>query len=484
MRQTLHFISIIVLLLAGFAAAWAQGPNNTGHYYRPAHGKSGAELKTTMHTIIHNPKVVGYDGLKSAYVLTDVRPDGYLRDWYSNATQFVPGSDYSSGQKEEGLGYNREHLLPQSWFGKKTDPMYSDIMHVVPTDAKLNSIRNDNPLADVADQASQVSESKNGYSRWGAPHKDLGVPEGLTKVFEPNDELKGDIARIYFYMITCYEDTLHSWPWRQSRTATYVFDEEGTAYEPLQQWVMDMFMRWSEQDPVDSMELARNEAVFLVQGNRNPYVDYPGLEQYVWGELCEEPFVYAEGADEEIPEELKEVTTIALNAIFFGVDWTGVRPASGASVLRGEKEGITVEYALGNNGRNMYANNNQIRLYQKNLLCFSTETGQLEDITLKVTKNDAGKVFSASVGEMDGYHWTGSANEVQFQLDDGNGVVWLTECTVKRSETQGVEPVFDTASLSTTTRTTVVYDLSGRLVDSTHLAPGIYIRAGRKFIVQ
>lgn len=483
MRHTFHFISIIVLSLAGCAAVWAQGPNNSGHYYRPAQGKSGAQLKTAMHTIIRNPKVVGYDGLKASYALTDVRPDGYLRDWYSNASQYVPGSDLSSGQKEEGLGYNREHLLPQSWFGKKVDPMYSDIMHVVPTDANLNTIRNDNPLADVTDQAAQVNESKNGYSRWGAPHKDLGAPDGLTKVFEPNDELKGDIARIYFYMITCYEDTLHSWPWRQSRTATYVFDEEGTAYEPLQQWVMDMFMRWSEQDPVDSIELARNEAVFRVQGNRNPYVDYPGLEQYVWGEQSDEPFDYADGADDDTPDVLKEETTIALNARFFGVDWTGTRPAGGASVLRGEKDGIVVEYALGNNGRNMYANNSQMRLYQKNLLCFSTTVGQLEEITLKVTKNDAAKVFSASVGEMDGYSWTGSSSEVRFQLDDGNGVVYLTECTVRRGATQGVEPVIDTASDFAAASSTAVYDLSGRRMDGTSLAPGIYIRAGRKFVV-
>ncbi len=483
MRHTFHFISIIVLSLAGIAAVWAQGPNKTGHYYRPAQGKSGAALKTAMYTIIRAPKVVGYDGLKASYALTDVRPDGYLRDWYSNASQYAPGSDFSSGQKEEGLGYNREHLLPQSWFGKKVDPMYSDIMHVVPTDAKLNTVRNDNPLADVTDQTAQVNASENGYSRWGAPHKDLGVPEGLTKVFEPNDELKGDIARIYFYMITCYEDTLHSWPWRQSRTATFVFDEEGTAYEPLQQWVMDMFMRWSGQDPVDSIELARNEAVFRVQGNRNPYVDYPGLEQYVWGELRDEPFDYATGGDDDTPDELKAETTIALNARFFGVDWTGSRPAGGASVLRGEQDGVVVEYALGNNGRNMYANNSQMRLYQKNLLCFSTTVGQLEEITLKVTKNDAAKVFSASVGQMDGYHWTGNSSEVRFQLDDGNGVVYLTECTVRRGATQGVEPVVDTVADYAAARSAAVYDLSGRRMDTTSLAPGIYIRAGRKFVV-
>lgn len=422
----------LFILLFVSTAAWAQGPNGTERYYRPANGKCGAELKTAFHEIIRNPKVVGYDNLKAAYQLTDVRPDGYLRDWYSNATQYVPGSNMSSGQKEEGLGYNREHLLPQSWFGKKTDPMYSDIMHVVPADAKLNGQRNDNPFGEVTDQTAQVSTSMNGYSKWGAPNKNLGVPTGLTKVFEPNDELKGDIARVYFYMITCYEDTLHTWPWPESRTATYVFDEEGTPYEPLQQWVMDMFMRWSENDPVDSIELARNEAVWRVQGNRNPYVDYPGLEQYVWGDLKEEPFVYGDGTDDD-DDEFQSTVTIALNSAFFGGGWVGVRPAGASSVVRGEQDGITVEFALGNNGRNMYLGKDHIRMYQKNLLEVSTTDALIDKIDFKVTKNDSNKVMMVGEDVFEGYHWEGSAPEVTFHLNDGNGPFYIKNVTIHRT---------------------------------------------------
>ena len=423
---------ILGLLLTFTATAAAQGPNESGKYYRQANGKSGQELKTAMCHIIRNPKVVGYGGLKEAYCLTDVRPDGYLRDWYSNATQYVPGSNMSSNQKEEGMGYNREHLLPQSWFGKTVDPMYSDITHVVPSDARLNSQRNDNPFGEVTSNTAQVNSSKNDYSRWGAPNPDLGAPSGLTKVFEPNDKIKGDIARVYFYMITCYEDTLASWPWRQSRTATYVFDEEGTPYEPLQQWVMDMFMRWSELDPVDSIELARNEAVFRVQGNRNPYVDYPGLEQLVWGEYRDSIFVYGEDSGEE--ETFKETVTIALNSDFFGGEWTGSRPAKASSVLRGEKDGITVEYALGNGGRNMYMNKDHIRLYQKNLLVVSATGAKLEDITFNVAKNDSSRVFMVGDEVLDGYYWQGDTTEVAFHLDDGRGAVHVKSITLHLTE--------------------------------------------------
>ena len=422
----------LFILLFVSVSAWAQGPNGTERYYRPANGKSGAELKTAFSEIIRNPKVVGYGNLKEAYKLTDVRPDGYLRDWYSNYSQYTPGSAFLSSSKEEGKGYNREHLLPQSWFGSGTDPMYSDIMHVVPVDCRLNTIRNDNPLGEVTDQTAQVSTSMNGYSKWGAPNKSLGVPTGLTKVFEPNDELKGDIARIYFYMITCYEDTLQSWPWRASRTATFVFDEEGTPYEPLQPWVMDMFMRWSENDPVDSVELARNEAVWHVQGNRNPYVDYPGLENYIWGELSEEPFVYGDGTDDD-DDDFVSTVTIALNSAFFGGEWTGVRPAGSSSVVRGEQNGITVEFALGNEGRNMYLGKDHIRMYQKNLLEFSTTGAIIDEIDFKVTKNDSNKVIMVGEEVFENYHWEGSTPEVTFHLNNGNGPFYIKSVTIHRT---------------------------------------------------
>lgn len=429
----------LFILLFVSTSAWAQGPNGTERYYRPANGKSGAELKTAFHKIIHNPKVVLYDSLKASYRLTDVRPDGYLRDWYSNASQYVPGSNCLSSSKEEGKGYNREHLLCQSWFGR-IYPMYSDIIHVVPVDCRLNNKRSDNPLGEVTDQTAQVSTSLNGYSKWGAPNKSLNVPEGLKTVFEPNDEIKGDIARIYFYMITCYEDTLHTWPWRSSETAIFVFDEEGTPYEPLQPWVMDMFMRWSENDPVDSIELARNEAVWHVQGNRNPYVDYPGLENYIWGELKEEPFVYGDGTDDD-DDEFQSTVTIALNSTFFGGEWVGVRPAGASSVVKGEQNGITAEFAMGYKGRFMYLGKDHIRMYKGNYLEFSTTDATIDEIDFNVTKNDANKVLMVGEEVLEGYRWEGSTPEVTFHLDDGNGVFYIKSVTIHRTRIRKVGDV-------------------------------------------
>lgn len=268
-------LSIITTLVAAFCAvtAWAQGPNNTGTYYQSANGQKGSALKTAMFNIIKDPDVTSYNGLKTAYWKTDKRPDGYLRDWYSNITSYTD-ADFGKNQKE-GSGWNREHSVPQSWFGGKS-PMYSDIVHVLPTDCYVNGRRGNLPLGEVG---SASYTSANNYSKVGT----CNVSGYSGTVFEPNDEIKGDMARIYFYMVTCYQDKCISW-------GNSVF--ESSTYPGLTQWTLDMMMRWSKQDPVDDVERARNNAVYEVQGNRNPFVDYPGLEDYVWGTKTGVAFSY------------------------------------------------------------------------------------------------------------------------------------------------------------------------------------------------
>ena len=264
----------------------AQAPNNTGTYYMNADGKKGQALKTAMFNIIKITQAGwSYDGLKTAYKTTDTRPDGYLRDWYSNTTSYVPGSNCAGSYEKEGDGYNREHLVPQSWFSRR-DPMRCDIFHVVPTDAKINGLRADLPLGEVG---TVIEASKNNYSKKGYAKSGLGYT-GI--VFEPNDEVKGDIARAYFYMVTCYEDSIPRWndAGNSNATASYVFD--GSTYPGLTTWVTNMMLEWSAKDPVDAIETARNNVIYGKQRNRNPFIDYPGLEQYIWGSKQTKAFSY------------------------------------------------------------------------------------------------------------------------------------------------------------------------------------------------
>lgn len=295
MKKLYCTITFVICLVT--SAVLAQGPNNSGVYYQQANGKKGAALKTAFFNIIKNPDVVSYNGLIEAYHKTDTRPDGYIRDWYSNSTSYTWND--RNGNSREGAGWNREHSVPQSWFSKSS-PMVSDIVHVLPTDCYVNNRRSSYPFGEVG---STTYVSNNGYSKLGSC-KTAGYS---GTVFEPNDEIKGDIARIYFYMVTCYEDRFTNW---SAGSATQVFSSD--KYQGLKTWCMDMMMRWSKQDPVDATEIARNNAVQEVQGNRNPFVDYPGLEQYVWGDKKDVAFSYDNYGGVVIPDPDEVATPVFL----------------------------------------------------------------------------------------------------------------------------------------------------------------------------
>lgn len=268
MRKRLLLLTVLMTALCN---CWAQGPNNSGTYYQAANGLKGAALKTKLGKIINPHNNIGYDGLFKAYEQTDKRPDGKVRDWYSSTTNYA-FSDHG-GYKKEGDCYNREHSVPQSWFGSGV--IKSDIVHVVPTDGYVNNRRSNFPLAEVSNA---TYTSNNGYSKLGSC-KTAGYN---GTVFEPNDEIKGDMARMYFYMVTCYESQAPGW-------GHNVFSSQCNGFE---KWVIDMLMRWAAQDPIDEREVARNNAVYATQQNRNPFVDYPGLQDYIWGDKTDVAFSY------------------------------------------------------------------------------------------------------------------------------------------------------------------------------------------------
>ena len=277
-----RLLSISLCLALSTLGIQAQGPNKSGTYYKNANGKSGAELKTALHNIISKKtKNLSYSELLYMYPSTDTRSDGYVRDWYSNATKFTHLDESCGNYSQEGDCYNREHTVPQSWGAPK-----ADIVHVVPTDGYVNNRRGNLPFGEVG---TVKFKSKNNYSKMGTC-KTAGYS---GQVFEPNDEVKGDIARIYFYMTTCYEGSCQNW-------GNGVFT--GSKYQPLAKWTYDMMVRWSKLDPVDEIEIARNNAIAQpdVQGNRNPFVDYPGLEDYIWGDKKEVPFSYDNYGNDDI----------------------------------------------------------------------------------------------------------------------------------------------------------------------------------------
>lgn len=271
LRKTKLSVGLMILVLN----AYAQGPNNSGTYYQNADGKKGSELKTALAGIINEHTQLTYKDLWEAFKTTDVRSDGKVWDMYSGTTNFTFGVDQAGNYKQEGDVYNREHSFPKSWFDDKS-PMYTDLMHIVPTDGYVNGRRGNNPFGETDNP---TYTSNEGFSKLG-PSSVSGYSD---TVFEPNDEYKGDFARIYFYMVTCYEDQVDTWKCDML---------SGYKYPALADWALQMLLRWADEDPVSEKEKNRNEAVYGIQGNRNPFVDYPGLEQYVWGSKTGEAFSY------------------------------------------------------------------------------------------------------------------------------------------------------------------------------------------------
>lgn len=257
-------------LLCVFFQLWAQAP--TG-YYESATGSKGAGLKTALFQIITDHVERDYKQLWTDMQKTDVRADGKVWDMYSATTNYTFVSDQCGNVGAEGKCYNREHSFPKSWFNDAT-PMYSDLFHLYPTDGKVNGMRGNYPFGETN---GEDWKSNNGFSKKG---KSI-TPGYSGTVFEPNDEYKGDFARTYFYMATCYEDRIANW------NSDMLAHNKYPAYA---NWAIDMLLRWAAEDPVSPKEVARNNEVYKIQKNRNPYIDYPGLEQYVWGSKTDVAF--------------------------------------------------------------------------------------------------------------------------------------------------------------------------------------------------
>lgn len=192
-------------------------------------------------------------------------------------------------------------------------------------------MRGDNPLGEVGDT---YTGSKNNYSKWGKARSGLGY---TGQVFEPNDEVKGDIARAYFYMVTCYEDKISNWT--SSGNSVYVFD--GNTYPGLTNWCLTMMMRWSALDPVDDVERARNNVIAAKQ-NRNPFIDYPGLEDYIWGDKKTVTFSY-DSYDDSSTGKQSVTMTFSASAATATLGETFTAPT-----LSTTPSGLTVTYSSSN----------------------------------------------------------------------------------------------------------------------------------------
>ena len=244
------------------------------NYYEAVDGKKNADnILNALNGIIKGHNVINYNALEDYYEQTDFYADT-LWDMYSTCRFTM--ADANHPQSAVCDGWNKEHLVCQSWLG--SGPMVSDLFNVYPTDARINNLRSNDPYGIVSDGFSGFSKDPDhhGLGKLGS-----SAASGIGKCYEPDDRYKGDFARSFFYMAARYrENILNNGNGAKMYTST---PTNLTAYS------LSFLLEWHRNDPVSQKEIDRNQAVYGIQHNRNPFIDYPDLVEYIWGSLVGQP---------------------------------------------------------------------------------------------------------------------------------------------------------------------------------------------------
>lgn len=252
------------------------------NYYDAIQGKQDSVLKSQLSLIVrggdryeygtnqyhssNNPPEWQKGDLKAlgtwqALPLTDMHPDGIVWDMYSNCVRYYPNK-----QGESGCSLNIEHCLPKSWWGGTVNEAYKDLYNLNPSDQRANGQKSNSApghikTGDKFDNGSFRMDSKTksyyGYICW-----------------EPAPEYRGDFARTYFYVATAYEYL--EW-------TAYPDYISNASYLMFSDSIQKVLLDWHRADPVSDKEICRADQISTIQHNRNPFIDYPDLVEYIWG---------------------------------------------------------------------------------------------------------------------------------------------------------------------------------------------------------
>lgn len=268
MNRYFRTLATIIAVAGTYVASVAQIPEG---YYNSLKGKKGAELKNAVHDIIKDANVLDYGSGNGStwwgFWITDRTSDGRFIDRYSPESDWVK----STTQGKVGAGMNIEHSFPKSWWGGTKNQAYCDLYNLMPCESGINTKKSNYVMGKTTDTSiADNGATKIGNSDWGC------------KVWEPADEWKGDFARGYMYMATCYQ-TL-SW----TSAGTNILSNGN--YPTLKSHAYKLYIQWAKADMPTQLEITRNNAVSKIQGNRNPFVDFPNLMEYIWGDSIDYAF--------------------------------------------------------------------------------------------------------------------------------------------------------------------------------------------------
>lgn len=243
----------IMLFLLLPVLVWGQGT------YYAGIDTGSASFVTDLHNLIYPHTQISYDQYDETNVANFASRD--TSGGQKTVTCVYSGQNYVYTPPFAWGTFSREHTWCYSWmptWGSTSGKEYSDQHHLFPTNQNnANGVRSNHPLGSVTTVVSSYLLSKYGKN------------SSNQNVFEPRDSHKGDAARALMYMAVCYNGVNgNDWTFNQLNSVTL----PGLSEAPQS---VDLLIQWHNQDPPDDWERARNEYIYSIQGNRNPFVDHP-----------------------------------------------------------------------------------------------------------------------------------------------------------------------------------------------------------------
>lgn len=498
---------IATALIGVTTSANAIDRKTLAQYASSLNGLKKEQLKAALHKLMDKKNVLPYGGGGKGtwwgFWYTDRNPqtnECYNR--YSDKKFFFDSTN--TGKSIAGM--NIEHSFPKSWWGGHKNDAWCDLYNLYPSDSKANSSKSNYVMGVVVNVKENAGE---GYDKVGT-----GYADGkLVNMWEPGDRFKGEFSRSYMYMATTYQNL--------SFTSEGAKQLQTGAYPTLKKWSSDLFRQWSKNDRVDEMEIKRNEAVYKIQNNRNLFIDYPNLAEYVWGDSMDVEF-----------NPYRSITTASDDARYTSViisedpvtpDNPVVTPQGGtfvktttapvagkryvlvvntgsnfviASTLKGKNYGyLPTNSTVDNSGKVNGVNDQSVLTLEQGTTGF-----YIKDANGKYFGQEDKFKTVQFVTKDKAVEWTlEPKSDGTFTITSSTGHVLQYDTKYKSFgaykpvSANGIYPMLyvedTTAGIGTvwtlTTTDEAVYNLQGvRMPADAQLAPGIYIRGGKKFVVR
>ncbi len=255
------------------------GAASSANYYSGITATGGTQLLGQVHDLIveTHTHYSTYTDCKTPSIIKKTDPGSDS----SHVMEFYSQADISASWGSGAVGtWNREHV----WCQSHSNGLWGesggggDLHHIRPAESRVNSTRNNNQYGTVSNRDSHKIYYKNAG---GSVVADAGYNAGGT--FEPLDKVKGDVARIVMYVYTHYNKGANVGGTLNSNTSGTLHFTDIMA-PSSESAAIELLLEWNESDPVDAIERTRNEAVYEIQGNRNPFIDHPEYADAIWGD--------------------------------------------------------------------------------------------------------------------------------------------------------------------------------------------------------